>query len=234
MSSLKEKSQVFIIGLLVGLLVAGGFFVFKLDDYFQELNFYKRFAETFQSEKAVEPSASVSEVSPVAKNTSKSNKKKAVTVTSNITEEEKKDTVIASGNDSAVFLRSDSDEIVVKKDEMVGSKTFEVVNLNPAANKPNGKDSLLQKVSGIKDDRMNGKQMFNVEFWKSPLNYRGYKMSKYKIVLYGVDPDDVIKLYRLDEMIYLKNNAIVYELSPTGDFTSYERITDEQILNKLK
>ncbi|MBL7889300.1 MAG: hypothetical protein JNL24_07085 [Bacteroidia bacterium] len=234
MSSLKEKSQVFIIGLLVGLLVAGGFFVFKLDDYFQELNFYKRFAETFQSEKQVEPSATVSEASQAATNTSKSNKKKSVTVTSNITEEEQKDTVISSGNDSAVFLRSDSDEIVVKKDEMISSKTFEVVNLSPATNKPNGKDSLLQKVSGIKDDRMNGKQMFNVEFWTSPLNYRGYKMSKYKIVLYGVDPNDVIKLYRIDEMIYLKNNAIVYELSPTGDFTSYERITDEQILNKLK
>ncbi len=233
MSSLKEKSQVFIIGLLVGLLVAGGFFVFKLDDYFQELNFYKRFAETFQSEKKVEPSASVSEASPAATNTSKNNKKKAVVHSSNITEEEIKDTLISSANDSAVFLRSSSDEIVVKKDEMISSKTFEVVNLSPAA-KPNGKDSLLQKVSGIKDDRMNGKQMFNVEFWTSPLNYRGYKMSKYKIVLYGVDPNDAIKLYRLDEMIYLKNNAIVYELSPTGDFTSYERITDEQILTKLK
>jgi hypothetical protein len=51
LSSLREKSQVFIIGLLIGLLVAGGFFVFKLDDYFKELNFYKRFAETFEDQK---------------------------------------------------------------------------------------------------------------------------------------------------------------------------------------
>lgn len=234
MSSLKEKSQVFIIGLLVGLLVAGGFFVFKLDDYFQELNFYKRFAETFQSEKSVEPSTSVSEASPSSTSTHKNNKKKMVSVSSNITEEEKKDTNLYSANDSAVFVKTASDEIVVKKDEMLTSKTYEVINLSPASNKPNGKDSLLQKVSGIKDDRMNGKQMFNVEFWTSPLNYRGYKMSKYKIVLYGVDPDDAIKLYRLEDMIYMKNNAIVYELSPTGDFSSYERITDELILNKLK
>jgi len=47
MSSFKEKSYGFIIGILVGLIVAGGFFIFKLDDYFKELSFYKSVSNTF-------------------------------------------------------------------------------------------------------------------------------------------------------------------------------------------
>ena len=50
MSSFKEKSFGFIIGILVGLIVAGGFFIFKLDDYFKELNFYKSVSNTFSSD----------------------------------------------------------------------------------------------------------------------------------------------------------------------------------------
>jgi len=50
MSSFKEKSYGFIIGILVGLIVAGGFFIFKLDDYFKELSFYKSVSNTFSSD----------------------------------------------------------------------------------------------------------------------------------------------------------------------------------------
>ena len=56
MSSFKEKSQGFIIGIMVGLIVAGGFFILKLDDYFKELNFYKSVSNTFSiNNKEAEP-----------------------------------------------------------------------------------------------------------------------------------------------------------------------------------
>ena len=35
---------------MTGLVLAGAFFIFKLDDYFKELNFYKNVARTFQSD----------------------------------------------------------------------------------------------------------------------------------------------------------------------------------------
>jgi hypothetical protein len=232
LSNLREKSQVFIIGLLIGLLVAGGFFVFKLDDYFKELNFYKRFAETFESEKRAAPTQEAStEKEQDSKKTVKKNKQAANSSQLNT----------ASSSDTLGQLRADStkvsegsfsDEIVVKKDEMVTSKTLQVIQLSPVATK-NNKDSLLQKVSGIKDDN-NSKQLFNIEFWTSPLNYKGYKMGKYKLVLYGINATDDIKIYRLDDVIYLKNSAMVYQLDYVSDFKYYERITDETILSKLK
>ena len=96
------------------------------------------------------------------------------------------------------------------------------------------KDSLLQKVSGVKDDKNVASQFFNIEYWQSPLNYKGYKMSKYKMVLYGIAASDGMKVYKLDDIIYLKNASMVYRLDNTGDFKPYERITDEVIINRLK
>jgi hypothetical protein len=55
MSSFKEKLQVFMLGLMAGLIIAGGFFILKLDDYFKELNFYKNVVKTFTFKSAAKP-----------------------------------------------------------------------------------------------------------------------------------------------------------------------------------
>lgn len=235
MSSYKEKSQGFIIGILVGLIVAGGFFVFKLDDYFKELNFYKSVSNTFSSDPKKE--AEVKETS-TAKIKEKKSKSKPAKV---LKEENDMDSEVLVKTDSNI-IQKDSltlenppilDDVVVRKDEFLLTKTVEVLNLDPVA-KMNGKDSLLQKVSGIKDDRSSSKQFLNIEFWSSPLNYKGYKMSKYKLVLYGIASAEGIKLYKLDDVTYLKSASFIYRLDAIGDFKPYERITDESIINKLK
>ena len=187
MSSFKEKSYGFIIGILVGLIVAGGFFIFKLDDYFKELNFYKSVSNTFSSDTKTAESDAKEEVAPKATETKKK-KKEAVITVDKFGEDEK--IVIVDSNkvvkDSLTLENpSNNNDVVVRKDELLSTKTLEVLNLDPVA-KMNGKDSLLQKVSGIKDDRSTSKQYLNIEFWSSPLNYKGYKMSKYKLILYGV------------------------------------------------
>ena len=139
-----------------------------------------------------------------------------------------------SSKDTIYLNHNNSDDVVVRKDELLSTKTVEVINLNPTVSRANAKDSLLQKVSGIRDDRNNTKQYFNIEFWQSPLNYKGYKMSKYKIVLYGIALNDGMKVFKLDDVIYLKNLTNVFKLDYTSDFAFYERITDELIISKLK
>ncbi len=234
MSSFKEKSYGFIIGILVGLIVAGGFFIFKLDDYFKELSFYKSVSNTFSSESKTAESNVTEEV--VQKSTDVKKKKKEAVVTEDKFGEDEK-SVIADTNkvvkDSLTLENPSSDGVVVRKDELLSTKTLEVMNLDPVA-KMNGKDSLLMKVSGIKDDRSLSQQYINVEFWSSPLNYKGYKMSKYKLILYGVSSPEGLKIYKLDDIVYLKSTSFVYRLDATGEFKPYERITDESILNRLK
>ena len=234
MSSFKEKTYGFIIGILVGLIVAGGFFIFKLDDYFKELSFYKSVSNTFSSDSKTSEPIVDEEVAPKSTETKKK-KKEAVITVDKYGEDEK--VVVADTNkvakDSLTLENPSSADVVVRKDELLSTKTLEVINLDPVA-KMNGKDSLLQKVSGIKDDRVSGKNYLNVEFWSSPLNYKGYKMSKYKLILYGVSSPEGLKIFKLDDVMYLKSTSFVYRLDPTGEFRPYERITDESVLNRLK
>ena len=140
---------------------------------------------------------------------------------------------IKVSKDSLTLENPVMDDVVVRKDELFSTKTLEVLNLDPVA-KMTSKDSLLQKVSGIKDDRSASKQFLNIEFWSSPLNYKGYKMSKYKLVLYGIASPEGLKLYKLDDITYIRSSSFIYRLDASGDFKPYERITDESITTKLK
>jgi hypothetical protein len=241
MSNFREKAQVFIIGLSIGLLIAGAFFILKLDDYFKELNLYKKVTQTFSSPHP--SSESIEKTDTTEKKEKKQNLRSAKTKQEDLldsaAETAKTDLVLDADTlrvkgDSLNAAMVAEDDIVVKKDELLLTKTLDVYNLDPTANKQSSKDSLLQKVSGIRDDKSGSRQMFNIELWASPLNYKGYKMSKYKIVLYGIQSLENAKLYRLDDVIYLKSAAMVYRLDYASDFKQYERITDEQITNKLK
>lgn len=232
MNSFKEKAQVFIVGLSFGLLIAGAFFILKLDDYFKELSVYKKMAQTFTMSKPVDKSTEAQPLQ-IKKNDAPVLRPKPIVIYDTV-KHSLDNSPMSSRTDSVLHTDSlNSEEIVVRKDELLATKTLEVNNLNPVASR-NAKDSVLQKVSGIKDDKLSGKQMFNIELWSSPLNYKGYKLSKYKMVLYGINNFDGMKLYKLDDIIYLKVNSAIYKLDYASDFKPYEHITDEQIINKLK
>lgn len=240
MSSFKDKSQVFIIGLMAGLIVAGGFFILKLDDYFKELSFYKSLSKTFSSDSKISESTVKEEVPAAkAKKSSTTNypaKKSQTEVTDSKTDFLLDADTLKSRTikDSLSAINENTEDIVVRKDELLSTKTFDVINLNPVASRTNSKDSLLQKVSGIKDDKNSTQQFFNIEFWQSPLNYKGYKMSKYKIILYGIESSEGLKIFRIDDLIYLKHGTAIYKLDYSSEFKSYDRITDENIISKLK
>lgn len=245
MSNFKEKAQVFIMGLMAGLIIAGAFFILKLDTYFKELNFYKGLVKTltFQSEnKTAENTAITEEINTKdtknkstavkTKNTanadtvSKTNKNTFELTADTLTKFQVKDSVIATTN-------SVNEDIVIRKDELLLTKTVEIINLGSPTNQGNSKDSLLQQVSGIKDDKV-AKQLVNVELWQSPLNYKGYKMGKYKIVLYGIASIEGLKVYTIGNDTYLKAGNTVYNLENTSEFKPYEKVTDDAILSKLK
>lgn len=246
MNKFKDRTQGFILGIMVGLIVAGGFFVLKLDDYFKELNFYKTLIHTFTSETKNSESVSFNK-NEQDKNENKSAEKvqqrKSILVNDSTNKsilsknlEMNEDSLFnALTGDSLKDNSAFSEEVVVRKDELMNTKTEEVINLNPTASRQEtAKDSIRQKVGGIQDDKTSGKQLINMEFWQSPLNYKGYKLSKFKMILYGMPSENEIKLFKLEDNIYLKNSASVYKLDYSSDFRPYEKVTDETVITKLR
>ena len=88
-------------------------------------------------------------------------------------------------------------------------------------------------ISGIKNTKKSSSTI-RVEFWQSPINYKGYKMTKNKVVLFGINAGDVIKLFLLEDNIFIKHNQNYYKLYFTDDFKQFEKVTDLSIIAKLK
>jgi hypothetical protein len=107
-------------------------------------------------------------------------------------------------------------EIVVEKDKLLFSKQIIVKEKN---NETNNKNIMLDSV--LLETKSNFKhKKFNiiVEFWKSPVNFKGYKMSKNKIVLYGLNYDENLKIEKIDDLFYLKNFDKYYLLEYSDSF----------------
>ncbi|MBW6499366.1 MAG: hypothetical protein K0B09_13330 [Bacteroidales bacterium] len=75
-------------------------------------------------------------------------------------------------------------------------------------------DSLL----GNNPQRPAPENIMLVEFWKSPLNYRGYKMSHNKLVVYGFDQMESFSLHSDGKNFFIKYFDNYYPVSLTMDF----------------
>lgn len=230
-----NKVIIFLLGLSLGLLVGAGFFIFKIDQYISRLELFKSTPDT---------------VVTIAKDGDKDKQKSTANKTWQQAKKTQAKDSVSFKNDSAkmvmsadhpdslkrdsllVNYTSSQDDIVVKKDELVAATTIDVTTIG-AENKIS-KDSLLQKESGIRDDSKNTASVYQVEFWQSPINYKGYKMMKNKIVLFGIGQNENLKLYRIEDALYMKQQQNVYRLAVTDDFRQFESVKDQSVLVRIK
>ena len=133
------------------------------------------------------------------------------------------DTVHANGDDN----------IVVKQDQLLISTTINIED------KSEGGKELDESLSKEAVEQLNPAAdlpvkeklpvSFITEFWVSPINYRGYKMSKNKLVLFGIEEPDAVKLYRVNDGIYMSYLREYYKLTDTFDFVSYQKLKEAEI-----
>jgi hypothetical protein len=248
MSGFKDKLQIFFLGLLLGLLLGGGFFLFKLDQYVKELSIYKSIThsnDTFANGSVLQEHEisnkntghNTLDHTPNTPAPGAGKKVSAQLALSVPQTRQTEDSLKAS--DSVAHAPAEpkisAEDIVLRKDELLSTRLLEEFNISMvAANSVNLYDSLAAKMAGVRDEHAASRQFSTVEFWSSPLNYRGYKMNRSKLILYGIADASGVRLYKLDEEIYLHTDSQVYRLDYTNDFKPYERVTSEAILAKLK
>ena len=90
------------------------------------------------------------------------------------------------------------------------------------------KDSLIKDLMGISDVMPT---TIIVEFWRSPLNFSGYKLSRSKLVIYGMPPHLEYRLYRKKSNYYLSTEDVYYALKETEEFSSYVEVPKETVFN---
>lgn len=209
----KYKIPPFVFGVSIGLLVGVAFFIFKIDDYLKKIN-----KPDIDNIKIVEQSVS---------NTSSENKE------SNKGASKPKKKIIVNTKNSPNINYSEIDallkeeDIKVAQEELLSVKNIKVIDLDATSKR----DTLTGQLAGVTStDYPN---LFFVEFWKTPLNSKGYRMTRNRVILYGLSDFSSITIYKVDDNFYLKNDDVVYKISSGTEFKPMELVQDSNLLARI-
>lgn len=148
---------------------------------------------------------------------------------------------LTDGQDSLSLVNNDNaDEdstqnVVVMTNQLVSIANVGVVNLDTVKNQKSRAaeqaDSAIVTLNGTAEIKPSAS--YRVEFWESPLNFRGYKMSLGKIIVYGISSHAALKMIKMDDAYYLVANRDAYRVEYTDDLKQFDKVTDKAILKKL-
>jgi hypothetical protein len=207
---LKRKIPTFVFGVSVGLIVGIGFFVFKINDLFIKL-------KESAKEQITVIQQPVKNVPVEGDNTTKNRERFKIDFG-------KSKRVNYAEVDS--LIKQDS-EINVATDELLSVKSVKAIVIQDDVQ---NSDSLAAKLANVEVVKSN---LYFIEFWKTPLNSKGYRFNRNKIMLYGFINFDDVQLYELDDSFYIKSSEQVYKLFPGGEFMQLERVLDSSLLAKI-
>ena len=121
------------------------------------------------------------------------------------------------------------------RDEIAHSRLISSVSL-PVISPDAGDDvdSLtvaLEKRLSVRPDRFPSTVV--LERWQSPVNYRGYKFNRRKLVLFGAAPHLPVRIYRLTDDYYFSVAETLYELGVRPEFSSFIAVRDTALSRYL-
>ncbi len=142
------------------------------------------------------------------------------------------DSILKSQNNIDINSYNSASNIEVKEDRLIYMKSFTVPGIDLFLGDNQGiLDSLLTDSKSLIQKK--SKNILQVEFWKSPINYKGYKTCKNKLVIFGVDQFDMISFKMLNKILYMKYMSNFFQIDKTYDFKSLNPISNPQLLSQL-
>jgi hypothetical protein len=138
---------------------------------------------------------------------------------------------IDSTENNKTLGNGNDENIVVLKDQLLKTQKEKVIKIIGQENKLNTKDSLLKKNAGIKENTIN--QELTIEYWQSPLNYKGYKLAKNKLIVFGISEDEPLKIFVYGNSLFLRFQGQYVKLENHQEFKSFEKYTDQEIISIL-
>lgn len=144
-----------------------------------------------------------------------------------------------SNNDSNVNIVFQNDEeIVIRQEKLLHTATsyiYKIVDSNgePEAKSDSNSQALLEKNADIKQASV---KEHSIEFWETPLNYKGYKYGNYKLIVYGLEPNDFAVLIQQNSSLYFRYKSDYYLIKQTNTFTPLKKVNvdfNDSYLEKL-
>ncbi|MFI5203240.1 MAG: hypothetical protein ACHQF2_02000 [Flavobacteriales bacterium] len=114
----------------------------------------------------------------------------------------------------------------LKKDKLLGREKVKIISvgINQVSS-----DSVSAKMTGINPKSTTS---LDIEHWVSPVNYKGYKLGRTRLVLFGTQPGAIV-LLRYENELYLVFSGKVYPLQASSGFASLKPLQDKKLSASL-
>ncbi len=73
------------------------------------------------------------------------------------------------------------------------------------------------------------KDQYTIEYWQSPINFKGYKLVNSTLQLYGLGETATVRLFKIEFQLYLRMNGAVYQLKNCPDGCGFSILQDEDM-----
>lgn len=117
-------------------------------------------------------------------------------------------------------LNVEGEEILIEREQLVQSLTLKVIVLESKEVSTDAVIDSLREKMNIKPQLET--EYVEVEIWKSPLGYSGYKLSKKSLIIYGMLNEGVVDIFRFNDTYYLQTTSAVYKLLRSVDLKPME------------
>jgi hypothetical protein len=126
--------------------------------------------------------------------------------------------------DETKYDTSDISDLNIRREKKIEQLTLPIIYLTESGDK----DTLLKDMLGITENRT---KSIVVEFWESPLSFLGYKLSRKKLVVYGLSPQHDYSIYRKEKYYYLSAREVFYAMQETQEFKNFIEVSKDVVFN---
>jgi len=124
------------------------------------------------------------------------------------------------------------EDLYLMTDKLLFTKSYVVSD--PMFSNERKPIEMLDSIIGKTPERKKSPEVtYFVEFWESPINYKGYKMGRNRIIVYGIYLPDFVTLKMYDKTIYLKYLNEYYVLESSNEFRSFRVLKNSVLIAEL-
>jgi len=132
------------------------------------------------------------------------------------------------------LAKTDTTDIIVKKDQLLISVTMKAIEIDKPNTTEERSTASIQKstvdklnpAAGLPENKEGKSNFYIVEFWVSPVNYKGYKLVDEKLILFGIEEPDAVQLISEKNKLMMKYGEDYYNLLPTDEFQSLAKVNE--------
>ncbi|MEG1498921.1 MAG: hypothetical protein RRX93_05755 [Bacteroidales bacterium] len=100
-------------------------------------------------------------------------------------------------------------------------------SLNLAQEKKTSEKSFFINATNPSTTYASSSKPLHVEFWDSPVHYKGYQLNGNNLILFGMDPNDSLRFENHPNGIWMYHQNALFLLKPNSKFAPLESLTAE-------